>query len=166
MSGDNERVIHSSFVIFISIMHSLVFLTGSKPHAFLMDEYSVTCSFNICSFQFLVRIVLCRTGPMFIFKLICLNVIQSAEPDKPTEDCQDARQQGPDCAGHWSSFQQNINHLMAFQVSTLLSSDTDTGLVCLSQTELVSRPGASSMNDPMCPEQRRRWVERSEPNYC
>ena len=47
MTGDNERVIHSSFEKFISIMHSLVFLTRSKTHGFLMDEYSVTWNFKI-----------------------------------------------------------------------------------------------------------------------
>ena len=28
---------------------------------------------------------------MFILELICLDVIQSTEPDKPTQDCQDSR---------------------------------------------------------------------------
>ena len=52
MTGDNGRVIHSSFVNFISIMHSLVFLTRAKTHAFLMDDYSVTWNFNKCILVF------------------------------------------------------------------------------------------------------------------
>ena len=87
MTADNERVIHSSFVNFISIMHSLVFLTRPKTHGFLMDDYSVTLNFN----KDTKTILVCWTGPMFILKLICLDVIQSTEPDKPTQDGQDAR---------------------------------------------------------------------------
>ena len=52
MTADNERVIHSSFVNFISIMHSLVFLTRPKTHGFLMDDYSVTLNFNKDSLVF------------------------------------------------------------------------------------------------------------------
>ena len=91
MTADNERVIHSSFVNFISIMHSLVFLTRPKTHGFLMDEYTVTLNFNKDSLVFSNHTCVCWTGPMFILKLICLDVIQSTEPDKPTQDCQDAR---------------------------------------------------------------------------
>ena len=47
MTGDNERDIHSSFVNFISIMHSLVFQTRTKTQAFLMDEWCVTLNFKI-----------------------------------------------------------------------------------------------------------------------
>ena len=73
-------------------MHSLVFLTRPKTHGFLMDEYFVTWNFKIVYF-FFVTIFLCRNGPMFISKLIYLDVIQSTNPDKPTQDCQDARYQ-------------------------------------------------------------------------
>ena len=90
MTGDNERDIHSSFVNFISIMQSLVFQTRTKPHAFLMDDWSVTLNFKIFIFSNQTS-VLDRTGPMFILELIYLDVIQSSEPDKPTQDCQDAR---------------------------------------------------------------------------
>ena len=60
MTADNERVIHSSFVNFISIMHSLVFLTRPKTHGFLMDEYTVTLNFNKDSLVFTVRTVAFR----------------------------------------------------------------------------------------------------------